>query len=95
MKGSALLWQFRDADPEFGQLQAKELHDQLQQVLEDFPIEVLTGNDYLVFILNETVYNIIIIIVHVCVHTDHNCFCVISLYDTYEFTCCVLSGPQL
>jgi trehalose 6-phosphate synthase/phosphatase len=51
LKGSALLWQFRDADPEFGQLQAKELHDQLQQVLEHFPIEVLTGNDYLVRIL--------------------------------------------
>lgn len=47
LKGSALLWQYRDADPEFGQLQAKELHDQLTQVLEHFPVEVLTGTDYL------------------------------------------------
>lgn len=47
LKGSALLWQFRDADPEFGQLQAKELHDQLNQVLEHFHVEVLTGTDYL------------------------------------------------
>ncbi|KDO32796.1 hypothetical protein SPRG_02494 [Saprolegnia parasitica CBS 223.65] len=47
LKGSALLWQFRDADPEFGQLQAKELHDQLQQVLETYQVEVLTGTDYL------------------------------------------------
>ncbi|CEG43953.1 pyruvate kinase [Plasmopara halstedii] len=47
LKGSALLWQYRDADPEFGQLQAKELHDQLLQVLEHFQVEVVTGIDYL------------------------------------------------
>lgn len=47
LKGSALLWQYRDADPEFGQLQAKELHDQLTQVLEHFQVEVITGTDYL------------------------------------------------
>lgn len=47
LKGSALLWQFRDADPDFGQLQAKELHDQLTQVLEHFQVEVITGTDYL------------------------------------------------
>ncbi|CAH0476623.1 unnamed protein product [Peronospora belbahrii] len=47
LKGSALLWQYRDADPEFGQLQAKELHDQLLQVLEHFHVEVVTGTDYL------------------------------------------------
>lgn len=47
LKGSALLWQFRDADPEFGQLQAKELHDQLNQVLEHFHVEVIAGTDYL------------------------------------------------
>ncbi|TMW59464.1 hypothetical protein Poli38472_004533 [Pythium oligandrum] len=47
LKGSSMLWQYRDADPEFSQLQAKELHDQLTQVLENFQVEVLTGNDYL------------------------------------------------
>ncbi|CCI41939.1 unnamed protein product [Albugo candida] len=47
LKGSALLWQYRDADPEFGHLQAKELHDQLTQVLENFQVEVLAGSDYL------------------------------------------------
>ncbi|RHY11204.1 hypothetical protein DYB25_000190 [Aphanomyces astaci] len=46
-QGSALLWQYRDADPEFGQLQAKELHEQLLQVLESYQVEVLPGNDYL------------------------------------------------
>lgn len=35
-KGSALLWQFRDADPEFGWLQSKELEDHLTTVLKPF-----------------------------------------------------------
>lgn len=35
-KGSALLWQFRDADPEFGWLQSKELEDHLTSVLKPF-----------------------------------------------------------
>ena len=47
VKGSAMLWQFRDADPEFGQLQAKELQDQLTQVLEHWPVEVTLGSDYM------------------------------------------------
>lgn len=35
-KGSALLWQFRDADPEFGWRQSKELEDHLTTVLKPF-----------------------------------------------------------
>lgn len=35
-KGSALLWQFRDADPEFGWLQSKEMEDHLTTVLKPF-----------------------------------------------------------
>ena len=35
-KGSAILWQFRDADPEFGWLQSKELEDHLTTVLKPF-----------------------------------------------------------
>jgi trehalose 6-phosphate synthase/phosphatase len=29
VKGSSLVWHYRDADPEFGALQAKELQDGL------------------------------------------------------------------
>ncbi|CAM9975335.1 unnamed protein product [Pylaiella littoralis] len=42
-KGSALLWQFRDADPEFGWLQSKELEDHLTTVLKSFSVEILRG----------------------------------------------------
>ncbi|CAN0070484.1 unnamed protein product, partial [Ectocarpus sp. 8 AP-2014] len=42
-KGSALLWQFRDADPEFGWLQSKELEDHLTTVLKPFSVEILRG----------------------------------------------------
>lgn len=42
-KGSALLWQFRDADPEFGWLQSKELEDHLTTVLKPFRW-ILAGN---------------------------------------------------
>jgi trehalose 6-phosphate synthase/phosphatase len=45
-KGSAIVWHHRDADPEFGALQAKELEDHLTGVLIHFPVEVLSGNDY-------------------------------------------------
>ena len=47
VKGSALLWQFRDADIEFGQFQSKELQDQLKQVLSNFPVAFLMGDDYI------------------------------------------------
>ncbi len=42
-KGSALIWQFRDADPEFGFMQSKELEENLRGVLSSFPVEVLRG----------------------------------------------------
>eukprot|EP00752_Nemacystus_decipiens_P007782 g6950.t1 len=42
-KGSALLWQFRDADPEFGWRQSKELEDHLTTVLKPFSVEILRG----------------------------------------------------
>eukprot|EP00612_Vaucheria_litorea_P006132 CAMPEP_0171470926 /NCGR_PEP_ID=MMETSP0946-20130122/414_1 /TAXON_ID=109269 /ORGANISM="Vaucheria litorea, Strain CCMP2940" /LENGTH=1149 /DNA_ID=CAMNT_0012000347 /DNA_START=172 /DNA_END=3621 /DNA_ORIENTATION=- len=42
-KGSAVLWQYRDADPEFGFLQSKELEDHLVSVLNPFSLEVLRG----------------------------------------------------
>jgi len=38
-----VLWQYRDADPEFGFLQAKELEDHLSHVLYDFSVDVLHG----------------------------------------------------
>eukprot|EP00550_Attheya_septentrionalis_P013379 CAMPEP_0198305846 /NCGR_PEP_ID=MMETSP1449-20131203/58117_1 /TAXON_ID=420275 /ORGANISM="Attheya septentrionalis, Strain CCMP2084" /LENGTH=1234 /DNA_ID=CAMNT_0044008387 /DNA_START=498 /DNA_END=4202 /DNA_ORIENTATION=+ len=38
-----VLWQYRDADPEFGQLQAKELEDHLANVLRSFGVDILHG----------------------------------------------------
>lgn len=46
-KGSALVWQFDDVDPEFGSMQAKELRDHLQGVLENYPVMVTMGKGYL------------------------------------------------
>eukprot|EP00742_Colponemidia_sp_Colp-10_P008648 GILJ01009382.1.p1 GENE.GILJ01009382.1~~GILJ01009382.1.p1 ORF type:complete len:1037 (-),score=136.84 GILJ01009382.1:160-3270(-) len=45
-KGSALVWQYRDADPDFGGWQAKELTDHLEQVLMNFPVIVIAGKGY-------------------------------------------------
>jgi len=36
-----VLWQYRDADPEFGHLQAKEIEDHLVNVLRNFPVDIL------------------------------------------------------
>jgi len=45
-KGSALVWLFRDADPDFGIWQAKELSQTLTDILFGFPVEVLSGKGY-------------------------------------------------
>ncbi len=43
-KGNALIWQFRDADPEFGFLQSKELEEHLNEVLQIHDnVEVIRG----------------------------------------------------
>ena len=43
-KGNALIWQFRDADPEFGFLQSKELEEHLNEVLVNhLEVEVIRG----------------------------------------------------
>jgi len=44
-KGSALLWQYRDADPEFGHMQSKELEDHLSGVLRGAAVEILRGEN--------------------------------------------------
>ena len=38
-----VLWQYRDADTQFGSLQAKELEDHLSKYLRSFPVDVLHG----------------------------------------------------
>ena len=38
-----LLWQYRDADPEFGYLQSRELEDHLSNVLRGFAVDILHG----------------------------------------------------
>jgi len=38
-----VLWQYRDADPEFGYLQSRELEDHLSNVLKSFSVDVLHG----------------------------------------------------
>eukprot|EP01032_Pedospumella_encystans_P014145 gene14145-16269_t len=42
-KGNALIWQFSEADPEFGYLQSKELVDHLSVILTPYPVEVIRG----------------------------------------------------
>jgi hypothetical protein len=42
-KGSAIIFQFRDADPEFGYLQSKELEENLADVVNSYPIEIIRG----------------------------------------------------
>jgi trehalose 6-phosphate synthase/phosphatase len=42
-KGSALIWQFRDADPEFGYMQSKELEEHLKMVLLNHSVDVIRG----------------------------------------------------
>jgi trehalose 6-phosphate synthase/phosphatase len=38
-----VLWQYRDADTEFGSIQAKELEDDLSKYLRSFPVDILHG----------------------------------------------------
>lgn len=45
-KGSALVFQYRDADPDFGSWQAKELATYLEEFLFGLPVSVVTGKGY-------------------------------------------------
>merc|ERR1719158_773669 len=42
-KESALVWHYKDADPDFGSWQAKELLDHLESVLANEPVEAVRG----------------------------------------------------
>lgn len=42
-KGNAMLWQFRDADPEFGYMQSKELEEHLSELMAEHPVQVIRG----------------------------------------------------
>jgi trehalose 6-phosphate synthase/phosphatase len=42
-KGNALIWQFSEADPEFGKLQSKELEEHLHLSLRQHPVEIIRG----------------------------------------------------
>ena len=45
-KGSACVWQFRDAEAEFGPAQAKELHAELEISLRNENVDITTGKGY-------------------------------------------------
>eukprot|EP00922_Rhytidocystis_sp_ex-Travisia-forbesii_P060305 GHVS01089405.1.p1 GENE.GHVS01089405.1~~GHVS01089405.1.p1 ORF type:complete len:1047 (-),score=173.86 GHVS01089405.1:125-3265(-) len=45
-KGSALVFQYRDADPDFGSMQAKELSNYLSEMLFGYPVTVVSGKGY-------------------------------------------------
>ncbi len=45
-KDTSILWRYRDTDPEFGSIQAKELFLQLVAALKPFLVQVLGGKDY-------------------------------------------------
>ena len=42
-KGHALIWQFRDADPEFGYMQSKELEEHLTDLMLGYSVDVIRG----------------------------------------------------
>ena len=46
-KGSSLVWKYDEVDPEFASMQVKELHQHLQGVLTNAPVEVTLGKGYL------------------------------------------------
>ena len=41
--GGAQVWHYKDADPDLGAWQAKELLDHLEGVLSNEPVEVISG----------------------------------------------------
>lgn len=43
-KQTSVMWNYRDADPDFGSWQAKELMDHLESVLVNDPVDVFGGN---------------------------------------------------
>lgn len=43
LKGNSLIWQYQDADPEFGFMQSKELENHLKDVLHVYDVDVLRG----------------------------------------------------
>merc|ERR1719215_2167321 len=45
-KGSALVWQYRDADQHFGSWQAKELSFHLKDLLFNFDVDIIDGSGY-------------------------------------------------
>ena len=45
-KGASISWNYQDADPEFGAMQARELQYHLQGVLTAFPVAVRVGKGY-------------------------------------------------
>lgn len=42
-KGNALIWQFSEADPEFGFMQSRELVDHLTVIMAPYPVEIIRG----------------------------------------------------
>ena len=45
-KGTSVVWHYRDADPDFGAWQAKELMEHLESVLVNDPVDVFPGNGH-------------------------------------------------
>jgi len=45
-KGSSIVWRFEEADLEFGSLQAKEMREHLDNLLQGYPVSVHVGKGY-------------------------------------------------
>lgn len=45
-KGTSMIWDYRDADPDFGSWQAKELMDHLESVLVNEQVDVFPGSNH-------------------------------------------------
>lgn len=46
-KSAGLVWHYLAADPEFGQWQAKEMHDHLESLLAVYNVQVISGHGWL------------------------------------------------
>lgn len=46
IKGCSVVWEYKNADPDYGQIQARELCDILEQELSDYKVVVILEDHY-------------------------------------------------
>ena len=53
MKETSIIWNYKNTDLEFGQMQARELISYLRNVFEHLPIDVIETKTYVQVVLRE------------------------------------------